>query len=291
MCRDKARGRPRLEVNGHDRRLGLVRDRLLQRYLAFGFGGLHFEERDISVEIAEARQKISEFLGREVRLPRRPSRLINLWVVTDEAGEIVGRAAREVGLRGSALVVAHKQLRIWRPEWRRRGFGSALLAGTCRWYEECGVRFIVMEAEGDGSAFAAVRGFDFDVTSYADRPGFKDLPENELRFAAIDCLIRHPAVRDTAEVGQAELRESVMSFLERLKDSGAEAARQVDHFQRRLPQMAGQEPGTLTGDQFTFTAPGEIAAFGQDTPLRVLDGQGLGTAVLALTGWSGITRL
>ena len=278
-------------MNGQDRRLGLVRDRLLQRYLAFGFGGLHFEERDISVEIAEARQKISEFLGREVRLPSRPSRLISLWVVTDEAGEIVGRAAREVGLRGSTLVVAHKQLWIWRPDWRRRGFGSALLVGTRRWYEDCGVRFIVMEAEGDGSVFAAVRGFDFDVTSYADRPGFKDLPGNELRFAAIDRLIHHPAVQESADVGQAELRESVMVFLERVKASGTEAAWQVDRFQRRLPQTARHEPGTFTGDELTFTAPGEIAAFGQDTPLRVLDGQGLGTAVLALTGWSGIAAL
>ena len=278
-------------MNGQDRRLGLVRDRLLAHYLAFGFGGLHFEERDISVEIAEARQRISEFLGREVRLPRRPSRLISLWVVTDEAGEIVGRAAREVGLRGSALVVAHKQLRIWPSEWRRRGFGSALLAGTRRWYEECGVQFIVTEAEGDGSVFAAVRGFDFDVTSYADRPGFRDLPENELRFAAINRLIRHPAVRENADVEPAELRESVMALLERVRASGTEAALQVDRFQRRLPQTAGRAPGTLTGDELTFTAPGEIAAFGRDTPLRVLDGRGLGAAVLALTGWSGITTL
>lgn len=174
-----------------DHRIGSVRDRLLECYLGFGFGGLHFELRDISVEIAEARHMIAQVLGRELRVPDRPSRSIHLWVVTDETDEIVGKAAREVGLRGSALVVAHKELRIRRPEWRRRGFGSALLATTRDWYQECGVEFIVMEAEGDGSAFAAIRGFDFDVRSYASRPRFKGLPERELRFAAIDRLIRH----------------------------------------------------------------------------------------------------
>lgn len=279
------------EVIDPDHRIGSVRERLLQRYLGFAFGGLHFEVRDISAEIAEARQKMSEFLGRELRLPNRPSRLIHLWVVTDETDEIVGKAAREVGLRGSALVVAHKELRIWPPEWRRRGFGSALLAENRHWYQECGVEFIVMEAEGDGSAFAAVRGFDFDVTSYASRPGFKGLCERELRFAAVDRLIRHPAIQDTADGGQAQLRESVAAFLERVKASEAQSARQVNRFQQRLPQSAQQEQVTGPGDELTFTAPDEIAAFGQDEPLEVLDGQGLGTAVLARTGWSGIKTL
>jgi GNAT superfamily N-acetyltransferase len=271
-----------------DHRIGSVRDRLLQRYLGFAFGGLHFEVRDISAEIAEARQMMSEFLGRELRLPNRPSRLIHLWVVTDATDEIVGKAAREVGLRGSALVIAHKELRIRRPEWRRRGFGSALLTENRHWYQECGIEFIVMEAEGDGSAFGAVRGFDFDVASYASRPGFKGLPERELRFAAIDRLIRHPAVQETVDGGQPQHRESVVAFLERVKASGAESARQVNRFQHRLPHPAEQEQGTPTGDELTFTAPDQIAAFGQDEPLEVLDGQGLGTAVLALTGWSGI---
>ena len=158
-------------VTDQDHQLAAVRDQLLERYLGFGFGGLHFRVRDISAEIAEARRMMAEFLGRELRLPDRPSRLIHLWVVTDDTGEIVGNASREVGLRGSALVVAHKHLRIMRPEWRRRGFGSALLGANREWYRECGVESIVMEAEGDGSAFAAVRGFDFDVTSYAQRPG------------------------------------------------------------------------------------------------------------------------
>lgn len=281
----------RHEVIDRDHRIGSVRDRLLQRYLGFAFGGLHFEVRDISAEIAEARQMMSEFLGRELRLPDRPSRLIHLWVVTDESDEIVGKAAREVGLRGSALVVAHKELRIRRPEWRRRGFGSALLAENRGWYQECGVEFIVMEAEGDGSAFAAVRGFDFDVTSYARRPGFKGLRERELRFAVIDRLIRHPAIQDTVDGGQARLRESVGALLERVKASGAESARQVNRFQQRLPPSVSQERVTLTRDGPTFTAPDQIAAFGQDELLEVLDGQGLGTAVLTLTGWSGIKTL
>ncbi len=129
---------------------------------------------------------IFQVLGRELRPPDRPNRFIHLSVVTDGTDEVVGKATREVGLRGSALVVAHRELRIWRPEWRRRGFGSALLAHNIDWYRESEVRFIVMEAEGDGSAFAAVRGFDFDVTSYARRPGFKGLSERELRFAATD---------------------------------------------------------------------------------------------------------
>lgn len=279
------------EVSDHDHRMGSVRDRLLERYLGFGFGGLHFELRDISAEIAEARQMVAQVLGRELRLPDRPSRSIHLWVVTDEADEIVGKAAREVGFRGSALGVAHKELRIRRPEWRRRGFGSALLAANRDWYQECGVEFIVMEAEGDGSAFAAIRGFDFDLTSYASLPRFKGLPERELRFAAIDRLIRHPAIQDTVEGGQAPRRESVVAFLERLTVRGAESERQVDRFQQRLPQPVTPGHGTLTGDELTFTAPDEIAAFGQDEPLEVLDGRSLGLAVLARTGWSGITTL
>jgi GNAT superfamily N-acetyltransferase len=271
-----------------DHRIGSVRDRLLDRYLGFAFGGLHFQVRDISAEIAEARQMIFQVLGRELRPPDRPNRFIHLSVVTDVADEIVGKATREVGLRGQALVVAHRELRIWRPEWRRRGFGSALLADNLDWYRESGVEFIVMEAEGDGSAFAAVRGFDFDVKSYARRPGFEGLPERELRFAATDRLIRHPAVQDGE---QAPCRESVVAFLERLKANGAEPARQVHRFQQRLPQPVEHGRGTVTGDELTFTAPDQIAAFGQDAPLRVLDGQGLGLAVLTHTGWSAIKTL
>jgi GNAT superfamily N-acetyltransferase len=278
-------------VIDRDHRIGSVRDRLLERYLGFAFGGLHFEVRDISAEIAEARQMLAQFLGRELRLPDRPSRSIHLWVVTDEADEIVGKAAREVGFRGSALVVAHKELRIRRPEWRRRGFGSALLAENHDWYQECGVEFIVMEAEGDGSAFAAQRGFDFDLRSYASRPRFQGLPERELRFTAIDRLIQHPAIQDTVDGGQAPRRESVMAFLERLKARGAESEQQVHRFQQRLPQLVERGQGTVTGDESTFTAPDEIAAFGQDEPLEVLDGRTLGLAVLALTGWSGIKAL
>jgi GNAT superfamily N-acetyltransferase len=274
-----------------DHRIGSVRDRLLERYLRFACGGLHFEVRDISAEIAEARQMIAQVLGRELRPPDRPNRFIHLWVVTDTTDEIVGKATREVGLRGSALVVAHKELRIRRPEWRRRGFGSALLAENLDWYQECGVEFIVMEAEGDGSAFAALRGFDFDVTSYAGRPRFKGLPERELRFAAIDRLIRHPAVKDVADGEQAMHRESVMAFLERLTANGAQAARQVHRFQQRLPQPAEQGQGAVTGDELTFTAPDQIADFGRDEPLPVLGGQSLGLAVLTRTGWSGIKPL
>ena len=280
------------EVIDQDHRIGSVRDRLLERYLGFRFGGLHFEVRDISAEIAEARQMVAQVLGRELRPPDRPSRSIHLWVVTDEADEIVGKAAREVGVRGSALGVAHKQLRIWRPEWRRRGFGSALLTENHDWYQECGVEFIVMEAEGDGSAFAAIRGFDFDLTSYASHPRFTGLPERELRFAAVDRLIRHPAIQDTVDDGQGPHRESVVAFLDRLKARGAEPERQVHRFQQRLPQLVqrrGQR--SVTADELTFTAPDEIAAFGEDEPLEVLDGRGLGRAVLALTGWSGIKPL
>jgi GNAT superfamily N-acetyltransferase len=271
-----------------DHRIGSVRDLLLERYLSFAFGGLHFEERDISAEIAEARQMIAQVLGHELRLPPRPNRFIHLSVVTDETGEVVGKATREVGFRGSALVVAHKELRIRRAEWRRRGFGSALLEENRSWYQECEVEFIVMEAEGDGSAFAAVRGFDFDVASYASRPRFKGLSEREVRFAAIEQLMSRPAVQETVDDGQAPHRESVMAFLERLKCVGAQSERQVRRFQQRLPRSLEGGEGAVSGDELTFTAPHEIAAFGQDELLQVLDGQGLGLAILALTGWSGI---
>ena len=274
-----------------DQRMGSVRDRLLDRYLGFAFGGLHLAARDISAEIAEARQMIFQVLGRELRPPDRPNRFIHLSVVTDETDEIVGKATREVGVRGSALVVAHRELRIWRPEWRRRGFGSALLADNIDWYRESEVEFIVMEAEGDGSAFAAVRGFDFDVASYARRPGLKGLSERELRFAATDRLIRHAAVQDVQDGEQAPRRVSVVAFLERLEAVGAESAREVHRFRQRVPQSVQQGQGTVTGDELTFTAPDQIAAFGQDEPLQALDGQGLGLAVLTLTGWSGIRVL
>src|ERR1700722_18191464 len=55
------------EVIDRDHTIGSVRDRLLERYLGFAFGGLHFEVRDISAEIAEARQMLAQFLGRDRR--------------------------------------------------------------------------------------------------------------------------------------------------------------------------------------------------------------------------------
>jgi hypothetical protein len=60
-------------------------------------------------------ERLSRVLGRELRPPDRPNRFIHLSVVSDETNEIVGKATREVGLRGQALVVAHRELRIWRP--------------------------------------------------------------------------------------------------------------------------------------------------------------------------------
>ncbi len=262
----------------------------MEHYVGFAFGGLHFAERDISAEIAEARRMMAEFLGRELQLPNRPSRLMHLSILSDATNEIVGTAAREVGLRGSALVVAHKKLRI-RPEWRRHGFGSALLAANREWYRECGVEFIVMEAEGEGSAFAAVRGFDFDVMSYAGRPGFQGLAERELRLNAIDRLIHHPVIQDSGDGDRAQPRESVVAFLERLTARGAEAAREVIRFRQRLPPPLAPGHRALRGDELTFTTPHQIAAFGQDRPLEALGGSSLGPAVLALTGWSGITAL
>ena len=91
--------------------------------------------------------------------------------------------------------------------------------------------------------------------------------------------------------GQATRRESVEAFLERLKVRGAESEQQDHRFQQRLPQLVELGQGTVPGDELTFTAPDEIAAFGQDEPLAVLDGRSLGLAVLALTGWSGIKTL
>jgi GNAT superfamily N-acetyltransferase len=275
-------------VTDPDDEIGSVRRQLLDRYLGFAFAGLHLVERDISAEIAEARRRLVEFLGRELQMPTRPSPLIHLWVVADGTGEIVGHAAREVGLRGSALVVAHKRLQI-RPQWRRHGFGSALLADNREHYRECGVQSIVMEAEGDGSAFAATRGFDFDLDAYAGRPGLAGLTERQLRFAAVDRLIRHPSISDSIDRGPADVRESVIACLARLQALGHEPAQQVQRFQQRLPQSGGPGQPALSGNDRTFDAPVEIAAFGQAEPLDVLDGVGLGSAILTLTGWSGLT--
>ena len=74
-----------------DQRIGSVRDRLLERYLGFAFGGLHFQMRDISAQIAEARQMVVQVLGRELPPADRPNRFIHLSVVTDETDEIVGK--------------------------------------------------------------------------------------------------------------------------------------------------------------------------------------------------------
>lgn len=273
-----------------DARIGSVRDTLLNRHLGFRFGGLHLEVRDISAEIAEARRRLVDFLGREPQFPRRPSRLIHLWVVVDDTNEVIGNATREVGMRGSALVVAHKQLRLG-PQWRRRGFGSALLTENRDWYREFGVEFIVMEAEGDGSAFAAARGFDFDLVSYTGRPGYEGLSERQLRSAAVDRLIRHLPVSEIVDGAPDRFRESAVACLERLRGSGAGSARQVERFEQRLPRSVGPGRGDLSADQFTFGTPQEIAAFDRDEPLEVLGGSSLGAAVLARTGWSGISTV
>ena len=276
-------------MSDEDQRIGSVRDRLLECYLGFAFAGLHVEARDISAEIAEARRRLTEFLGREPRLPDRPSRLIHLSLVADDTGEVVGRATREVGLRGAALVVAHKALHIWSAEWRRQGFGSALLAQNRNWYRECGVAFIVMEAEGDGSAFAARHGFDFDLTAYARRPGLTGLAERELRLAAVDRLIHHPAIQEKTNGGQPVHRESLTDFLGRIARDPAPAPTTVHRFRRRLPRSADPSGGVLVGDSLTFTAPHEIAAFGRDQSLDALSGRPFGQEVLTLTGWSGIS--
>jgi hypothetical protein len=278
-----------------DDRVGSVRAELRDRYLGFAHAGLHFTERDISPEIAEARRRLTEHLGREPQLPARPRRAIYLWLVTDTTDEIIGTATREVGRRGAALVVAHRQLRIWPARWRGRGFGTALLAENRDWYRDCAVTSIVMEAEGDGSAFAAVRGFDFDVDAYADRPGLRGLSERDIRLTAVDRLIRHPAIGETVDGRPAGQRESVAALLQRLEADGDPAAGQVRRLQRRLPRQAaggaGAVTGAVTGDRTTFTAPHEIAAFGADEPLQALGDRSLGQAVLARSGWSGITAL
>ena len=148
-----------------------------------------------------------------------------------------------------------------------------------------------MQAEGDGSTFAATRGFDFDLASYARRPALKGLSEAELRLAAIDQLIRHPAVEEIVDGDEAPRRESVETLLQRLTAHGADSARQVDRFRHRLPRAAESVPRAAAGDALTFTAPDQIAAFGQDEPLTALDGCSLGAAVLSLTGWSAIRTL
>lgn len=275
---------------GASRRIGLAASSLRERYLRFAHGGLHLEQRDLLGELVQAggtTAKPSSTVRVDLRSPS-----IYLWIVVDETSEIVGEVANTIVLRGSQLVAAQKQLRIRRGEWRRRGFGSALQAASEDWFRDFGVRASVIQAEGDGSVFAARRGFDFDLEAYRDRPGFSDLAGRERRFAAVDALIRHPGVRETVEVGEPPARESVLAFLMRLERLDDESARQVHEFRGCLPRLTGQGRERIaTGGDRTFTSPGEIVAFGERAPLCALSGRGLGSAVMALTTWSGIKWL
>ncbi len=206
--------------------------------------------------------------------------------MADQIDKEIGELLVEVGLDGEDLVVAHKQQRIYRPEWRRRGFAKALLRAAEDWYLEFGVSAILKVAEGDGSLFAACHGFDFCVDQYKRRAGFEGLEERSVRAKAVRRMIDRPlGIYETTEDGNGWRRRTPRQLLSEVAESGAEEARLVEDFSN-LARLDGND-----WSQDGFTSPAEIAAFGSELPVAILGGETLGRAALCHTDWIAIKRL
>jgi hypothetical protein len=99
---------------------------------------------------------------------------------------------------------------------------SALLAQAERWYADAGIRSIIIPAEGDGSLFAARRGFDFDIEGYSTKEKYRGLEERALRSAMVQRMMRHPGVYESIEGDNAPRRPSVRALLDRVAAAGAD---------------------------------------------------------------------
>jgi GNAT superfamily N-acetyltransferase len=245
-----------------------AREALLQRYLAFSCDDWSLVERDIAAELGLPAAK---------PVPGQ----IGLWIL--KGGECVGELARMLVLRGSDLIIGHRQFKIRLEELRRQGFGSALSSAADAWYREVGVSAISQSAEGDGSLFAARRGYDFDVDSYRNRGGLEEASAERVRAAAVAIMMGRPGIYETVPGDQAPRRESVQQLLNRLSAAGGLASTAVTVFQARLPQPDAMIPADA------LLSPSAIATFGE--PLEELDGATLGREVLRRTAWRGIKWL
>ena len=264
-----------------------VRDVLLDQYLGFRYGGLHLE----TFERAGA---LKARYGLSIQAPE-PTNKIALRIVADQDDQVVGSVSRCVSAQGPGLVVWHEELRLLLEQWRRHGFGSALLGASENWYRAAGVTAIRVRTMGDGSRFAAVRDFDFDLDSYVARStGLRGLEATEIRLAAVYELVNHPAICEPMppDTGGYVWRESVREVLERVADLGVAEAEIVREFRSRLPLRVGHEDQPrFTAGEDAFSTPSEVAAFGGTPAIEACVGESLGRAVLARTCWDGIKFL
>jgi hypothetical protein len=195
-----------------------VRNELLTRFLEFEHGGLQFELLEPPVDPA-----------------LRPPGSILLLIV-DEAGSEVGDASRCIVEREERLVIRHKQLKLRRDRDRRRGFGSILQQASETWYRDAGLASILIAAEGDGSLFAARRGFDFDLKGYGSRQRLRHLDDEQLRAAALLELSRRPGIFETVpEDTESTRRPKADTVLASVADYDSEGAEQVRQFRHRMP--------------------------------------------------------
>lgn len=159
---------------------------------------------------------------------------------------------------------------------------SALLEQAEAWYAEAGVQSIVIPAEGDGSLFAARRGFDFDTAHYAGRTRYQGLVEDQLRAAIVTRMMRHPGVFESVEGDNAPRRPSARALLDHVAASSDGGRALVERFEARISDSAEVSPSDA------FTSPAQIEEFERGTPVDALDGEPLGRAVLRHTAWQGI---
>ncbi len=265
-------------------RLKAVRDAIEQCYLGFAHGGLHLGRWDIEAELAEA----NDALDMEWEIPTRPPQSLQFKIIETATGEAIGECSRRLVHRHEQLLMLHNQLKIRRRSCRGRGFASALLGANEAWYPAEGISAIMIEATGDGSLFAASRGFELDLHRYRTRNTkyFNAIPSSQLHYAAIDELLtRGKRIFETVEGDQAAHRPNVREFLEEVVRRDESLATLVEAFHARFPAKP------YPGPEGAFRSPAEIEAFERDAPIPALESMSLGRAVLRHTSWTGIKEL
>ena len=209
---------------------------------------------------------------------------LSFYICTHDADgyEAVGEVLHHVEHVDAVLVVRHKQHNIDRMNLRRRGFMTALLQDAECWYADLGIASVLMEATGDGSLFAARRGFDFDLAAYQRQPTNANSDEHRLRAAAVRQMMSRDGVYETQEGENRPRRPSVEELLDRVVDFGGTGRMLAEDFKRRLVDAA------LAPTSETLSSPRQMAEHARDQPLDALNGEPLGRAVLRHTAWHAI---